>query len=273
MLFSIITIVRNSRGAFLRTRASVLAQSCTAFEWIVVDGCSTDGTLQEIQSTDFPRLRYDSAPDRGIYDAMNKGVLLARGRYILFLNSGDTFVDETTLDKLKAFVEGSGDPGGDPAMVYGDALELTAAGDLLFKKARSHRRVWYGMFTHHQAIAYRRSLAVQTMFDLSYRVAGDYEFTARFLVRWPRAAYCEFPVCIFEKGGFSENNMAVGRRENFRVQRSVLNVPILQAIGVQIVYWMSALSRRYLQKLYRLIRYSPWAGHQLAAKKHERMGV
>lgn len=96
-LVSIVTINRNAADDLRRTLEMTSAQSSTEFEQIVIDGGSTDGSVDLIRDSAFRVDRWVSEPDRGIYDAQNKGMRLARGRFILFLNSGDHFIDENSL--------------------------------------------------------------------------------------------------------------------------------------------------------------------------------
>ena len=96
-LVSIITVVRNNVRGINRALKSVLEQNLQDFEYFIVDGCSTDGTVESINRIQDPRLTIISEPDCGIYDAMNKGVALARGRWLFFLGSDDALADPSVL--------------------------------------------------------------------------------------------------------------------------------------------------------------------------------
>ena len=97
-LFSIITVTWNAQATIGRTMASVTEQSCTDYEHLIIDGLSTDDTLKIVGAKgDKERVKVVSQKDTGIYDAMNKGIGLARGQYLIFLNSGDCFHDKNTL--------------------------------------------------------------------------------------------------------------------------------------------------------------------------------
>lgn len=97
-LLSIITVVYNAKRELLRTYESIKAQTDLGFEWIVIDGGSTDGSLEFINSIEGFPIRWISEPDSGIYDAMNKGIEIAEGDYLQFLNAGDVFHDSSSLE-------------------------------------------------------------------------------------------------------------------------------------------------------------------------------
>src|SRR5690242_5783233 len=98
--FSIITVVRNNRDGFIRTARSIVAQKGADFEWIVIDGASTDGTVEAIE-TYRPHIACSrSQKDAGLYYAMNDGLAMARADYVLFLNSGDVFCSEDSLERV-----------------------------------------------------------------------------------------------------------------------------------------------------------------------------
>lgn len=106
-LVSIVTINRNAADDLRRTLEMTSGQSTTEFEQIVVDGGSTDGSVDLIRDSAFRVDRWVSEPDRGIYDAQNKGIRLARGKFMLFLNSGDHFIDKHSLASAIARLDDS----------------------------------------------------------------------------------------------------------------------------------------------------------------------
>lgn len=247
-LFSIISVTRNNLAGLKETAGSVAAQTFRDFEWIVVDGASTDGTaewLQEqgISMSDTPLptsplnrgegfstispppckrggsrrgvnvqkyrdILWTSEPDRGIYDAMNKGIERAQGSFLLFLNAGDTLAGPDVLERIKREI---GALPVWPDFLYGDSLEGENR-----KPARPPEGLKLGLFTHHQAMLYRRERIGGLRYDLSYKIAADYDFTARFLRGTEKTLYMPFPVCVFEPGGVSQTNAKAGRREQFR---------------------------------------------------------
>jgi putative colanic acid biosynthesis glycosyltransferase len=208
MLFSVITVTLNNLEGLRRTAASLEAQGCRDYEWIVVDGGSNDGTREYLQTT---QAIWASEPDGGIYDAMNKGMAEARSGYLLFLNAGDTLASPDILQKIADVLKNDA-----PDMVYGDAIEAGAV-----KKARSFRRAAYGMFTHHQAMFYRRGAAIGIRYDTRLKIAADYKFTLEILMQRGGALYTPEPLCVFESGGVSQLQAETGRREQFLVRREL----------------------------------------------------
>mgnify|MGYP000117361811 CR=1 FL=1 len=99
-LFSIITVTYNAAATVRATMESVASQTCLVYEHLVMDGASKDSTLSIVDDLSTERTRVHSSPDRGIYDAMNKGLDQARGDYVIFLNAGDRFHSEHTLQRI-----------------------------------------------------------------------------------------------------------------------------------------------------------------------------
>lgn len=217
-LFSIITVALDNLEGLKRTYASVAAQTMRDLEWIAVDGGSTDGSAAFLSSlpSSLPSssppapVLWTSGPDRGIYDAMNKGMDRACGDYLLFLNAGDTLAADDTLERLAKTIAAAAEP---PGFVYGDALE-----DGRYKKARLHTKAAWGMFTHHQSMLYRHATGDGLRYDLSYKIAADYKFTLTALKKSRTVLYCPFPLCRFEPGGVSQRRAREGRREQFRIR-------------------------------------------------------
>ncbi len=211
-LFSIITITKNNLAGFLRTREGLKNQSFRDFEWVVIDGNSTDGTKDILP---FGSL---SEEDIGIYDAMNKGIERSKGDYLLFLNAGDVLSDADILATIAKTITAE-----KPDFMYGDALETGG----FYKKARHHKHLDWGMFTHHQAIIYRRECIGALRYEPHYKIAGDYAFTRAFLRNCRVVSYIPAAICIFETGGISQQNQRLGRIEQYKArQRAGCSLPI-----------------------------------------------
>lgn len=211
--FSVITVTLNNLDGLKRTAASLDEQNMRDFEWIVIDGGSTDGTRDFLTAT---AALWSSEADKGLYDAMNKGLERATGQYALFLNAGDTLVFPETLSEIKAAAVSVM-----PDFLYGDALEAAAGETPEYKTARSHESRAWGMFTHHQAMFYRRDKIGKLRYDPAYKIAADYDFTLRFLHKNPSALYCRTPVCLFERGGISQQNARAGRAEQYEIRKKL----------------------------------------------------
>lgn len=247
--FSIVTICRNDREGLMLTAESVRAQTFGDYEWIVVDGASSDGTLEYLDSLSFGD--WESAPDAGIYDAMNKGLLRTSGAYLLFLNAGDSFADSRVLERLDAEI-GSGTPD----FVYGDALEETGEprAPLWQKKAKSAEKIRSGMITHHQAMLYRRGSLGGLRYDPGLSIAGDYDFTLRFLLKTRKRLYWPFPICVFRAGGISQRQAASGRREERAIRRKILKTGIFEEAKTALRQTAAQTLKRLFPPLFRWVR-------------------
>lgn len=187
MRFSIITITKNNPNGFQKTKQSVESQTYSNFEWIVVDG--------------------EREPDNGIYDAMNKGVTRANGKYIIFMNAGDMFADKNTLCDVAKF---------EADFIYGDAIE----GGFI-KRAKPVSKINAGMITHHQAMIYKRDVIGDLQFDETYSLAADYKFTVEFLRLTNSIQYINQPLCIFEMGGMSQKNASESREQEIKIREEL----------------------------------------------------
>ncbi len=167
--FSIITVVYNAEAGFEKTAQSLQDQDFRDFEWIVVDGGSTDKTLDIARTyIDPKRDILVSEPDDGVYDAMNKGLRLARGQVVQFLNANDWFASDRVLSKIFAvFEEGV-------EAVYGDTILSLADGRQIARPAidpgaNLRRRMAFS----HQALFVKRETHLLYPFDLKFSVSAD----------------------------------------------------------------------------------------------------
>ncbi len=180
-LFSIITVCRNAAHTILPTIESVDAQTCKLYEHLVVDGASTDGTLDILAAHRTPLRRVMSEKDKGIYDAMNKGLAHTTGEYIIFLNAGDSFHSPDTLQLYADAIMDNDYPG----VVYGHTDIVDADRRRLGPRHLDAPEVLTldsfadGMVVCHQAfVAYRN---VATAFDTRWKFSADYEWCIRCL--------------------------------------------------------------------------------------------
>lgn len=217
--FSIISVTRDNLGGLKATGESLEAQTFQGFEWIVIDGASRDGTQDYLATT---KSKWISEPDTGIYDAMNKGIAIASGDYLLFLNAGDALAGPGTLKDVADGIR-------DDDFIYGDSLE-----DGHIRPARPPERALLGMFAHHQALFYRRAVIGDLRYDTAYRIAADYKFTLEFLKNAGAQRRLPFPVCVFAPGGVSQRRARLGRVEQFRIRRElgVCALPVNTAIAL-----------------------------------------
>lgn len=213
---SIITVTYNAVTLLERTIASVAAQTYPNIEYIVVDGASTDGTLDMIErfAEDEVIERWVSEPDAGIYDAMNKGLGLAKGEYVWFMNAGDTIFEPDTLAKAMAT-----EMGGD--VYFGEAMTLDEAGKHLgLRLPRPPKRLHWrslqrGMVVSHQAFILRRSIA--TAYNLKYRYCADIDWVIQGLKRAKKVVNTNQTLCTFLVGGFSKKHERRSWKDRFDV--------------------------------------------------------
>lgn len=180
MKMSVITVTRNSATTLPHTLNSVAAQSLPGVEHIVIDGASTDATSEVIKRHGAHVAKFLSEPDVGIYDALNKGLRLATGDIVGFLNADDRYADTGVLQRVAAAMrkEGLDALFGDVAFFRGDDPQAIVR---RYRSDRFHpRRLAWGWMPAHPAFFMRRDL-YQSIgpFRTSYRIAGDFEMMAR----------------------------------------------------------------------------------------------
>ncbi len=180
-LISVITVAYNASSTIGRTIDSVDRQTYTGYEHLVVDGASTDGTQEIVDSSRSLRRRWISEPDKGIYDAMNKGLVNARGKYVLFLNAGDKFHSESVLQAVAEAIEQNDFPG----VVYGQTDIVDNDGRFLRRRHLTApekltlQSFADGMVVCHQAFVVLKRIV--DFYDLKYRFSADYEWCIRCL--------------------------------------------------------------------------------------------
>jgi len=246
--FTLITITKNNPHGLKNTAASIRAQTIDDYEWIIIDGASTDHTPDYLTTI---TADWISEPDNGIYDAMNKGLEKANGDYILFLNADDELTNPITLETIKNFIATQTTP---PHFIYGDAYE-----DQNFKPARSHKKIKYGMFTHHQAMIYNREKIKEIRFDNSYKIAADYDFTARTLKTATHTCRIPFPICTFKSGGTSQSKANTGRIENFKIQQKLKLLPLPIAAILFITNTFIWMFKKLFPKIYWALKSYPYS--------------
>lgn len=181
-LFSIITVCYNAADTIGRTLESVDRQTFTDYEHLIIDGASVDGTQKIVTQTDNSRRMISSMPDRGLYDAMNKGRNAANGEYLIFLNAGDKFHSPDTLKLIAQTIKENNKPGvvyGQTMIVDGKGRELgprhlTAPENLTLKSFAD------GMVVCHQAFVAHNAIAPYFNY-VKYKFSADYEWCIRCL--------------------------------------------------------------------------------------------
>ena len=213
---SVITVVYNNARDIERTMLSVLNQTYGAIEYIVVDGASTDGTPVIIKRYKSRISKFISEPDRGIYDAMNKGLERATGDYVIFMNSGDEFYAADTVAKVFATAP-------DADIYYGETEMVNEQRESLGQ--RRHKAPdnfnWksfnYGMSVSHQAIYIKRSL-VET-YDPKYQLSADIDWIIRAAKKAKKIVKVEGYVAKYLVGGMSKAKHKQSLLERFDIMK------------------------------------------------------
>jgi glycosyltransferase involved in cell wall biosynthesis len=213
---SVITIVYNNARDIERTMLSVLNQTYGAIEYIVVDGASTDGTPDIIKRYKSRISKFISEPDKGIYDAMNKGLERGTGDYVIFMNSGDEFYAADTVAKVFATA-----PNAD--IYYGETEMVNEQRESLGQ--RRHKAPdnfnWksfnYGMSVSHQAIYIKRSL-VET-YDPKYQLSADIDWIIRAAKKAKKIVKVEGYVAKYLVGGMSKAKHKQSLLERFDIMK------------------------------------------------------
>jgi glycosyltransferase involved in cell wall biosynthesis len=245
MKISIITSTYNSGATLSDTLSSVLRQSYKNIELIIVDGASTDNTvdiIKKYQDKFEGRLRYISEPDNGLYDAMNKGIRMSTGDVVGILNSDDFYTSSNVLEKVATTLEKK-----KVDAVYGDVHYVKRDNPrkcVRYYSSRLFRRGWMrlGFMPAHPSFYCRRYVySKYGMFDTSYDVAADFESLFRFIfINRIKTHYIPIDFVTMRVGGLSSS----GLRSHKRIMRDHLRA--LRTYGVYSNYWMLGL--RYFYK-------------------------
>lgn len=211
---TIITIVYNNVRDIERTIQSILKQTYKKIEYIVIDGASTDGTLQVIERYKDQISKIVSEPDKGIYDAMNKGLALATGDYVLFMNSGDEIYDQHTVEDVFATAPGADIYYGETEM-YNDNWENLGRRRHEAPEEFDWTSFKYGMNISHQAIYIRRSII--TPYDLTYKYSADIDWIIKAAKKASNIVNVHRYVAKYLVGGMSKKKHRESLKERFKI--------------------------------------------------------
>lgn len=171
--YSIVTVCFNALEDLKKTIKNIRGQTYSDWEIIVIDGASTDGTLDYLQSVLDKRIRYISEPDKGIFDAMNKGIKRSKGNYIIFMNAGDTYVDDNILHDIDDKIDSDS-----KIIYYGASQRIFSDGrvrsQLFFNQFNEKFPTFEGIMPNHQSMVSTRDCFENNMFDCRYTIASDF---------------------------------------------------------------------------------------------------
>lgn len=205
VFYSIIVVCLNAGERLHDTIESILQQKYTNYEIIVKDGGSSDGSVEELQAAFHDeRMHIHIRKDNGIYDAMNQAVQLAQGEYDLFLNAGDSFYDETVLDKITEEIERIKNENKKADVIYGN-LYHKALDTIIYAAPEINDFTCYRNVPCHQTCFYHRSMFETRGYKPEYNVRADYEhFLWCFYEKKAKIWYVPVIVASYEGGGYSE---------------------------------------------------------------------
>ena len=219
--FSIITVVKNDLNGLKKTQNSIASQTKSSYEWIVIDGNSTDSTKGYVLN----RLKDNkciSENDNGIYDAMNKGIGMSTGEYVVFLNAGDTFSNTQVLSDIGDIIH------------HSEHYDIIFCGANLKFNSKSHYRgvrkieqyIWHGLPANHQATFFKLSAIVNNRYSDEYKLSGDYYIVSKLYMSKALCAYHDKPIVNFSMGGFSYQNPLLALKEAYLIQKNVLKTSL-----------------------------------------------
>ncbi|MBQ0049922.1 MAG: glycosyltransferase [Bacteroidales bacterium] len=243
MKLSVITIGYNNKLGYLNTFKSVEAQMCRDFEYIVVDGASKDGSQDVIKEYAEKGLihQWVSEPDKGIYDAMNKGIAMATGEYMLFLNSGDSFYNKHSVHSVLPFLRGEDFYCCDiiedlPHYWYRKVPEQMAAHEIILHPLP------------HQSTYIRSEMLKARPYSLDYQLVSDWEqMMYEFLTNNRSYCYLPFVTTVFDTNGcsFDEEKQKMFAKEIDDVRHQYLPEMVLNDMYL-IENWQKAAERTYI---------------------------
>lgn len=208
MKVSIITVCFNADDTIEQTIRSVFAQTYKDIEYIVVDGMSTDITLDIVNKYKHMIAHIISEKDSGIYDAMNKGIKIASGDIIGILNADDWYESDAVENVVRCFEQS------DAEIVHGDVNYIWASGKTQRSVYENNNSLWHSMVVKHPAAFVRKEIYEKFgVFDTSYRIAGDYEFVLRCYSNGVRLHYLNKILTNFRMSGISNVQNALCTKE------------------------------------------------------------
>lgn len=246
---SIITVCYNAENTIKETMLSVLKQNYSKIEYIIIDGCSTDNTKHIVDETktDFENIIFVSEKDSGIYNAMNKGVRMATGEYIIFMNAGDFFCSKYVVSSL---IEKSHNMD----IIYGDHFFRRGNLSKLVRADIPDKIIKDSIFSH-QAVMAKKTLLNNSPFDERFKLAADYKF---FLMQYKENRSfmkINIPIVYYDCSGVSSNVIKTRKEHmNIRISEGVVtrNTEIIRYI----IWYFKNVLREFIPRKIRNILYN-----------------
>lgn len=215
---SIITVNYNNLKGLQTTAESILRLDYQNFEWIIIDGGSTDGSKAYIEHLNGKLSFWCSEKDKGVYDAMNKGISQAKGEYLIFMNSGDSFRSENVLSQIFDSLKGC------PDVIYGDALYVFKDHEELrtVPKAIDFRFIYEYTIFHQASFIRKKTLQENRGYDTKLKIVADWKLWLVCVLQNRKFVYTPYVICKFDAYGIS-----TGHDDNVNKERNLVFQEIL----------------------------------------------
>jgi putative colanic acid biosynthesis glycosyltransferase len=227
-VFSIIVPVFNSAGTIGRTLQSIFDQKYSDFELVVIDGGSTDGSLEIVNSFKNRIVHIISEPDNGVYDAVNKGLNLAKGNWIYILGADDAFASHDILLKVNQEFSGT------QKVIFGDVENLNVTHKKvpqLHQSSFNQSLIWRNRL-HQQSAFYHKSLFDHFRFNAHYKVLADYDFHLLLLQKKTEVKRIDLTIALCEASGLSKNFGFPLYKEEMKMKGNRLTFPVSMAAQI-----------------------------------------
>lgn len=217
-VFSIITITYNASRWLEQTILNILSQSYSNIEYIIIDGGSTDGTIDIIERYASGISYWVSEPDKGIYDAMNKGLQKATGDYVWFINAGDSLYTSDTVQRVASLIQKKKVL---PDIIYGETSIIDENGIFLGKRRLkapdklSWKSFRMGMLVCHQSFITKRTIV--PLYDLTYRYSADFDWCIRCMKQANKIYNTRITLSNFLEGGVSTTQHKASLKERYEI--------------------------------------------------------
>lgn len=222
MRYSIITVNYNNKEGLRKTVLSVISQTYQDYEYIVIDGGSTDGSVDILKEFNNKISYWVSEPDKGIYNAMNKGIRHAQGDYLNFMNSGDCFYDNHVLEYTLPYLTAD--------IVYGKLYYYNFNERSVYLKDNPNMFHFYNNTLNHQSSFISKKLFSDTLYDEKYKIVSDWKFFIEKLI-FQNCSFAVMPVkvALFEGGGISDTDRELDAKERKDVLEKMFPPRVIEA--------------------------------------------
>lgn len=246
MLFSVITVVYNGADILEKTIDSVISQDFKEFEYVIIDGGSDDGTIELIRKYNENIDKFISEPDEGIYDAMNKGVKLSTGKFIIFMNAGDVFYNKHVLKKVSRLEIDNYE------VLYGDTVSINLGASLETRVVVKDLKFLWKSLGYcglcHQSVFISRKLLLKHPFSLLLNVVADFEQILLIYYNGHGFLYLGTFVSKIIQNGISSQSFVESKIESFGVVKRNLDKLVISKTKV-IIFYSYYITIKYIKAL------------------------